>query len=215
MFKWFIGLITAVCLSFVPVTVQAEGNSQGKSVYDTINNSKSDDKEKKQNTELKTAPDEGGTFFMLVKLIFMLGIVLAILFFVLRFIQKKSVSFQDGKNLQSLGGIGVGQNRSVQLIKTGNTVLVLGVGDTVTLLKEITDEAEVDAMLEQRPAQSVGTVTSQLKSRLLNRNETETRSKDNVDPKTNFKNMLHSILNDKKEQRKEIEKAFEKGKHHE
>lgn len=216
MSKWMICLLAAVCLSFVPYSVQAEGSSQGKSVWDTVNHSKKSDDKSENSTEIKDTTESGSTFFMLVKLIFMLGIVLVILFFILRFIQKKSVSFQDGKNLQSLGGIGVGQNRSVQLIKTGNTVLVVGVGDTVTLLKEITDEDEVKTMLEQRPAQQVSTVASHLKSKWLSRQEpvqkTDEVSKDQT---ANFKNVLASLTNERKEQRKEIQKAFEEGKHHE
>ncbi len=219
MFRWLISFFAAVCLSFVPINVQAEGSSSGKSVWDTVNDSnQKSEKEKTPEMNAADTSDGGSTFMMLVKLVFMLGIVLAILFFVLRFIQRKSVSFQDGKNLQSLGGIGIGQNRSVQLIKTGNSVLVVGVGDTVTLLKEINDEDEVKMMLEQRPAQNVSAVTSQLKSKWL-KNINEKKDSNGNDIKTNhtvtFKNMLNSIVEEKKEQQREIEKALEKGKHHE
>lgn len=217
MSKWIICLFAAVCLSFVPHSVQAEGSSQGKSVWDSVNDSKkNDNKGENKSPEIKEPAENESTFFMLVKLIFMLGIVLAILFFVLRFIQKKSISFQDGKNLQSLGGIGVGQNRSVQLIKTGNSVLVVGVGDTVTLLKEITNEDEVKMMLEQRPAQQVSTMANQLKSKWLNRQESSLKTDEvSKDQTANFKNLLASLTNERKEQRKEIQKAFEEGKHHE
>ncbi|WP_396193881.1 flagellar biosynthetic protein FliO [Fictibacillus barbaricus] len=145
----------------------------------------------------------------------MLGIVLAILFIVLKFIQKKSVSFQDGKNLQSLGGIGVGQNRSIQLIKTGSSVLVVGVGDTITLLKEVTDEAEVKSMMDQHAVQNVSTVASQLKDRLLKQKETHIQNGSSDGQTVLFKNMLNSLMNDRKEQRKNVEKAFEEGKQHE
>jgi flagellar protein FliO/FliZ len=214
MLKFFLSLFAAVCLSLVPIHVQAEGGGQGKSVWDSVNDSKkSEEKSTITSPEPETA-ESGSTFFMLVKLIFMLGIVLAILFFVLRFIQKKSVSFQDGKNLQSLGGIGVGQNRSVQLIKTGNSVLVVGVGDTVTLLKEITDEDEVKVMLEQRPVQNVGAITDQWKTKWLNRNDSS-KTLGTTNQTAKFQNVLNSIMEDRKEQRKQIEKSLEEGKHHE
>jgi flagellar protein FliO/FliZ len=217
MLKWLLSIFAAVCLSFVPLVVQAEGVGQGKSVWDTVNDSKKSDQPAKQdNTEIIEKSEGGSTFFMLVKLIFMLGVVLAILYFVLRFIQKKSVRFQDGKNLQSLGGIGVGQNRSVQLIKTGNSVLVLGVGDTVTLLKEITEESEVKSMLNQQQApQPVSSITSQLKGKWFNRKDNQLTNNTSGNQTVHFKNMLNSLMNDRKEQRKEIEKAFEEGKHHE
>ncbi|MED1864223.1 flagellar biosynthetic protein FliO [Fictibacillus nanhaiensis] len=220
MYRWLISFFAAVCLSLVPLSVQAEGSSSGKSVYDAINSS--DQKGEKEKAPTDTSPVESkseSTFMMLVKLVFMLGIVLAILYFVLRFIQRKSVSFQDGKNLQSLGGIGIGQNRSVQLIKSGNSVLVVGVGDSVTLLKEITDENEVQMMLDQRPSQNVTTMTNQLKLKWLkSRNEESSKPANETGTKDHnqtFKNLLQSIVQDKKNQQKELQRVLEKGKHHE
>lgn len=223
MYRWLISLFAAVCLSLVPFSVQAEGSSSGKSVYDTINNTdQKGEKEKAPTDNSPVSSESESTFMMLVKLVFMLGIVLAILFFVLRFIQRKSVSFQDGKNLQSLGGIGIGQNRSVQLIKTGNSVLVVGVGDSVTLLKEITDEDEVQMMLDQRPSQNVSTMTNQLKQKWIksrteesSKTSSETGTAETKDQTQSFKNMLQSIVQDKKNQQKELQRVLEKGKHHE
>lgn len=219
MYRWLISLFAAVCLSLVPFSVQAEGSSSGKSVYDTINNSDQKGEKEAPADNSPVSSESESTFMMLVKLVFMLGIVLAILFFVLRFIQRKSVSFQDGKNLQSLGGIGIGQNRSVQLIKTGNSVLVVGVGDSVTLLKEITDEVEVQMMLDQRPSQNVSSLTDQLKVKWMksrheesSKTSTQTGTKDQTQT---FKNMLQSIVQDKKNQQKELQRVLEKGKHHE
>ncbi|WNB90391.1 flagellar biosynthetic protein FliO [Bacillus sp. NEB1478] len=216
MLKWLFIIFAAVCLSFVPIVVQAEGSGQGKSVWDNVHDTKkSDDSVTQTNNDVTDQSESGSTFFMLVKLIFMLGIVLAILFFVLKFIQKKSVSFQDGKNLQSLGGIGVGQNRSIQLIKTGNSVLVVGVGDTITLLKEVSDDAEVKLLMEQHSVQNVSTVASQLKDRLLKQKENHVKSEHSDGQTVNFKNMLNSIMSERKEERKKAEKAFEEGKHNE
>jgi flagellar protein FliO/FliZ len=216
MFKWIISLITAACLSFVPISVQAEGSSQNKSVFDSVNETnKNEETSKKQNIETVQPTEGESTFFMIVKLVFMLAVVLGILFLVLRFIQKKSVSFQDGKNLQSLGGIGIGQNRSVQLIKTGNSILVLGVGDTVTLLKEITEEEEMAKMLAQQPSvQSVGTIAAQLKEKWQNKQGTaDKQNAEQAD--VNFKDMLTSLLQETKEKRKDMKKALEEGNHHE
>ncbi|MBH0167744.1 flagellar biosynthetic protein FliO [Fictibacillus sp. 18YEL24] len=219
MYRWLISLFAAVCLSLVPFSVQAEGSSSGKSVYDTINNSDQKGEKEAPADNSPVSSESESTFMMLVKLVFMLGIVLAILFFVLRFIQRKSVSFQDGKNLQSLGGIGIGQNRSVQLIRTGNSVLVVGVGDSVTLLKEITDEVEVQMMLDQRPSQNVSSLTDQLKVKWMkSRNEKSIKTSSQTgtkDQTQSFKNMLQSIVQDKKNQQKELQRVLEKGKHHE
>jgi flagellar protein FliO/FliZ len=218
MLKWIVSFFTAVCLLFVPINVQAEGSSQNKSVFDSVGkNNKNEGTEKKKSDETVQTSEGESTFFMIVKLVFMFAVVLGILFLVLRFIQKKSSSFQEGKNLQSLGGIGIGQNRSVQLIKTGNSILVVGVGDTITLLKEITDEEEMQNMLSQQPAvQSVSTLAGQWKTKWQERQTTEkadNTSSDQADSR--FKDMLASLMTESKEKRKDMKKVLEEGKHHE
>lgn len=94
----------------------------------------------------------------------------------------------------------------------------MGVGDTVNLLKEITDETEVQMMLDQyqaqNTAQNVSAITSHLKSKWL-KSKDEIRDEGGSSQTVSFKNMLNSIVEDKKEQQREIQKALEKGKHHE
>ncbi|MXI40447.1 flagella biosynthesis protein FliZ, partial [Escherichia coli] len=51
--------------------------------------------------------------------------------------------------VENIGGTTVGQNRSVQLIKVGKRVLVVGVADSIQLLKEIDDEQECEAIVKQ------------------------------------------------------------------
>ena len=39
--------------------------------------------------------------------------------------------------MQNLGGVGVSQGKSVQLLQVGNSLFLVGVGEDITLLKEI------------------------------------------------------------------------------
>lgn len=77
-----------------------------------------------------------------IKMILATAFVIALLYYLLKFINKKSRTFKSSQIVENLGGTTLGANRSVQIIKVGNRVLVLGVGENIQLLKEIDDEEE-------------------------------------------------------------------------
>lgn len=78
-------------------------------------------------------------FFIFIKLVLALAIVLALIYLLYHFAAKRGGRFQASQLLKNLGGVSVGANRSVQLVQVGDSVLVVGVGDTVTIIKEITN----------------------------------------------------------------------------
>ena len=59
--------------------------------------------------------------------------VIAILYFLLKFVNKKNQSYQQNRIVQHLGGTSLGANRSVQIVKAGKQILILGVGEDVKL----------------------------------------------------------------------------------
>ncbi|MGM0851537.1 MAG: flagellar biosynthetic protein FliO [Bacillota bacterium] len=103
-----------------------------------------------QNNEADTS--ESGvatsvTFSDYIKMIFALIFVVALIYFLLKFINQKGRSFKQTKLINHLGGTPLGGNRSVQMVKVGKQVLVLGVGEDIQLLKEIQDEKEKEEIL--------------------------------------------------------------------
>lgn len=93
----------------------------------------------------ETAPaamDNGNLWLNFVKMIGALAVVLGLLFWLLKFINKKTSRYQSTRSIQSIGGIGLGQNKSIQVVKVGDKMLVVGVGDTISLLQEIEDKEE-------------------------------------------------------------------------
>lgn len=88
------------------------------------------------------------TIWDFVKMIFALVFVLLLIYGALRFINKRNKWFDNGRSVENIGGTNLGNNKSLQLVKVGNSILVVGVGDSINLLKEITDEKEADLLLE-------------------------------------------------------------------
>ena len=50
--------------------------------------------------------------------------------------------------MKNMGGISLGQQKSVQLVVIGNQYYLIGVGDDIRLLKEITDRTEIETLTE-------------------------------------------------------------------
>lgn len=91
-------------------------------------------------------------FLDFIKIIFSLALVLALIYLLYRFAAKRTGRYKEGSNLKNLGGVSVGSNRSIQLIRLGDKVMVIGVGDNVQLLKEISEPEEIEALNKQTDA---------------------------------------------------------------
>lgn len=84
-----------------------------------------------------------------IKMFIALGFVLFLVYFLLKFVTKHNRLFQQGQSIVNLGGTSLGQSKSIQMIKVGNRVLVVGVGESISLLKEIEDEQESKELIEE------------------------------------------------------------------
>jgi len=86
-------------------------------------------------------------FRLILQLFIALSIIIGLIYLTFKILNIKSNIIKRSK-LSNLGGISLGQNKSVQLIKIGNKIYVLGVGDDVVLIKIIDDEDEI-TLIEQ------------------------------------------------------------------
>ena len=57
--------------------------------------------------------------------------------------------------MKNMGGISLGQHKSIQLVVIGESYYLIGVGDDIRLLKEITDPDEIDKLVEFYEGDSV------------------------------------------------------------
>lgn len=89
----------------------------------------------------------GVTIWDFVRMIFATAFVVALLYFLLKFINKKSRSFKSTQLVENLGGTMLGGNRSIQIIKIADRLFIVGVGADVQLLQEIDDPNERQQIL--------------------------------------------------------------------
>lgn len=104
-----------------------------------------DQSEQKKEKTTKTSVSA----FDFVKMIFALLFVIVLIYGLVKLMNKRNRLLKPFQYVENIGGTSVGQNRSIQLIKVGKSVLVVGVGETIQLLKEIEDEKEIEVILSQ------------------------------------------------------------------
>ncbi len=118
--------------------------------------------------EVEGLPDlQGGSslsfFWMILKVILFLVVIIGIFLVIMKIVSQKGKLFRGDRSLRTIGGIGLGQNKSVQLVQIGNALYVLGVGEEVGLVDKITDEAEIQFILDNlhsSPAAGTDTFSS-------------------------------------------------------
>ncbi|UKS29876.1 flagellar biosynthetic protein FliO [Paenibacillus sp. HWE-109] len=87
--------------------------------------------------------DSFDSFGMVVKVIFFLVLIILLFFVLIKYIAKRNKGTMFGNSIRSLGGVPLGQNKSIQIVEIGHSLFVVGVGENIQLLDKINDADEV------------------------------------------------------------------------
>jgi flagellar protein FliO/FliZ len=134
-------------------TIYAAGTTTAgdSSVYDTIH--KGDGKTPSPSP--KAVDSQSPSIFPLfIKFIVSFIIVIGLLIMLLRFLQKRGNLVQSNGPIVSIGGHSLGNNRSLQVLLIGQTLYIIGVGETVTLLRTISQGEEYQSLFESYESQA-------------------------------------------------------------
>lgn len=177
-----------------------------KETKDDLSKEQQEQKEKEDQPQLKQS-SEVSTIGTTLKVLFALAFVVALLIIILKLLHKRTQVIQQGKGIQTLGGAMLGNQRSVQLVKVGNKILVVGVGNNVELIKEIEDPDEVATFMQMNEGLSNRAVEGEGLSSWINKLLTKQDGSRNSD----FKQILNKQLADSKKNRKSILESLRKG----
>ncbi|MFP7232353.1 flagella biosynthesis regulatory protein FliZ [Bacillus subtilis] len=156
--QYFIAFICFfVLFSVHPIAADAadSDNSTVNEWFQKKDEKNADKSEQKEEKTTQTADETEGAVapsvsaFDFVKMIFALLFVIVLIYALVKLMNKRNRLLKPFQYVENIGGTSVGQNRSIQLVKVGNSVLVVGVGETIQLLKEIEDEKEIEVILSQ------------------------------------------------------------------
>lgn len=189
-------MIVIICSIIVPQFFSVQAESSNKTVEEYFQKQTVDQKEAgsaDEGTVEETENQTSFSFFDFLKMIFALVFVLMLLYLLLKLLNRKFKLPQESKYLQNLGGVSLGQNKSVQMIKIGNRILILGVGETIELLKEIEDEEEYKEIIDMHKEPNFPSVEQHM-MRLFQKNGKKTDQ-----PDSSFKNELESLLKERRE----------------
>lgn len=139
----------------------------------------------------------GSLILDLVKMVFALLLILTLIYVLLKFLNKRNKLFQQVRTLENLGGISVGPNKSIQIVRIGPKLYVVGVGENVEMLQEITDEDVKEEIIRGSDVSSQET-GSLFKNFLSKKSENETK------PKREFKQLFSNELDKLKKNREKV-----------
>lgn len=128
-----------------PFIVYAASNDSVDECMKNPDSCKDDSKSAVESKDQSTAV--GLSAWDYIKMILSLIFVIALLYGILKFINRHNSQYQQNQLMQNLGGISLGQQKSVQLLKVGDSLYLVGVGDNVHILKEVTDKIEKENLL--------------------------------------------------------------------
>ncbi|WP_214826815.1 flagellar biosynthetic protein FliO [Exiguobacterium algae] len=130
--KWWLIILLVVGL-YVPTTVEAA----------TV-----DQQFEQQQTDVqeKNVPSAASSIGSFVKVVLSLVVVVGGFIVLMRWLSSKTQGMKATQHMKHLGGVPLGKDRSVQMVKLGEHVYVLGVGDSIQLI----DRLDADAIDEEQ-----------------------------------------------------------------
>jgi|SRR5690625_327388 len=209
-----ISFIIFIFIVIVPLTIEQSSLADEKSIKDCLESN--DDCLEELEQPVKNIDEEQGlsadnvkstsVIFNFIKMIFALLLVLALIYLLLTFVKKRNRLFQQSSILENLGGISVGQNKSIQLVRIGDKVYIIGVGDNVEMLQELTDHHLKQQLLEKN------TETNELTSILPNlfKKGTTKQADQKANVQEKFTLTLEEELNKLKKHRNQMMNQFKK-----
>lgn len=170
---YFCVVVVLLLYVFPSITVVAATPNAKDCIENEINCDEMDEtlnsKIKEDEQELLVGGDNSESLALsIVRMFFALVLVLALIYFLLRFLNKRNTLLSNQvKALEKLGGISLGQNKSIQLVRVGNQVFLLGVGDNIELLMEVTEEEIKEGLLLKAENATTDFISSPLFRSLL------------------------------------------------
>nr|WP_255437562.1 flagellar biosynthetic protein FliO [Thalassobacillus sp. CUG 92003] len=147
----------------------------------------------------QAAPDDNGSLgWNLIKLLIALVLILGLIYGLLKFFNNRHKLFSKVKTLENLGGLSLGPNRSLQVVRIGEQVFVIGVGDSVEMMTEITDEKTKNDLLSEQHDDRMSTSALQQ----LIKKKADSRKKQNQSSAVQFQHLFNKELSQLKKNRK-------------
>ena len=157
-----------------------------------------------QESEEDSGINQSSLFMNLLKMGLALLLVLGLIYLMVKILGRKNQTLQRSKVIENLGGLPLGHNKSIQLVRIGEEVYIIGVGEQINKIDKITDESLLHILEEsgEQPEHSMNFVQD-----ILDRfkKEDKTEEQDN-----SFNQLFEQELKKMQENRSEMLKDYQK-----
>lgn len=164
-----------------------------------------DEKEEPKQTEelvsITTDSNHTNPFTLILKLVFYTLIIIVLIYGLRKVVAIQQRKLQHNSLFNHLGGTSLGPNKSLQLVKVGGQIYLLGVGDQISLIKEIKDESEksvIESSLEDDNQVISKGFVDLIQSKFNSRDQ-------NGSAKSSFHEMFSHSLENQLQKRKKVE----------
>jgi len=151
----------------------------------------------------------GSLLWVIVSLLLVIGLI--ILF--VKFLSQRSRTFGSNRAMRTLGGVGLGPNKSLQVVELGGKVYILGVGENISLLDKVEDPEEAEALLAQLEQSPPGAVSlGGLLGRLRGRAEQPQPGEELWQTPASFQDVLDEKLQRQAERKQQVRTLLDDSK---
>ncbi|OZS78387.1 hypothetical protein CF394_06415 [Tetzosporium hominis] len=137
--KWILVLTLFLLVGGVP-SIEAATDT---SVLDAIKNGT----ESEEQPLSEPVTEDRSLFSVIGSLILYTLLIVGLIYGLIKFLASRQRSLSNTGVVRVLGASSMGAQKSVQVIQVGDQVLVVGVGEDISLLAEITDEQQKQRLL--------------------------------------------------------------------
>lgn len=205
-----ISLVFVMLFTFTIPSAQAERNVKDCLETDEdcleLDEEQDEDNLIEQN-ETTSSNQTGSLVINVLKIVFALALVLILIYVLLLFLKKKNKLSANNQSFETLGGISVGQQKSIQVVRIGNKVYAVGVGNDITMLDEITDQDVIEQLEETKDTEppAMTFIQNWLQKRFTKENEQKKSS-----PNQSFSKTLEEELEELRSNREQLMKMNKK-----
>lgn len=145
-----------------------------------------------------------------------LMIVIGLILLVIKFLASRNRGWGTSRALRSLGGIPLGQNKSLQVVELAGRVYVVGVGEDITLLDKIDDPQLAESILAAIEQQNGRSFSSPTITDFLSRfRKSEKAAEPTSEPwqeAVSFKELLNNGMMRQSDQKQKVEELLSEQK---
>lgn len=97
---------------------------------------------------------DAGYFTNMVWVFFILILIIGAIVILIKYLGEKNKGWLLNRSVKTLGGVPLGQNKSLQLVEIGSSIYILGVGEEVSLIQKVDDPEEIELIIGSLPSSS-------------------------------------------------------------